>query len=201
MKKNTFLLPHVPYPSWQYCEYCHRVSHLEHTFVLIFLLASLPQMQVSFRFFCLLVFSHQSWGRSWLPYILHYLAREGAVLEKDRTWSKPKVIRVASGWGDQSRLGVCLAFQFEWRWNFQSFLCCDYAIFWTQDTPKSCQRCRILPEGCGKMLSFGGKLWQGWVFWRLFDRLSFFFIVFGVVGFFLRTILSWYSWLYSTPLT
>lgn len=43
-------------------------------------------MQVSFRFFGCLFFSHPSWGRSWLPYILHYLAREGAVLEKDRTW-------------------------------------------------------------------------------------------------------------------
>ena len=92
-------------------------------------------------------------------------------------------------------MGCLVAWVFVWHSNLSDgeisrASCVVIMPYFEHTTPQNPQRCRILPEGCGKMLSFGGKLWQGWVFWRLFDRFSFFFIVVGVVGFFLRTILS-----------
>ncbi len=124
-------------------------------------------MQVSFRFFCLLVFSHQSWGRSWLPYILHYLALEGAVLEKDRTWSKPKVIRVASGWGVWS-LGCLFGIPI---WVTVKFP--ELPVLWlchilntrhpkilkdVEFSRKDVEKCFHLEGSCGKGGSFGDFL-------------------------------------------
>lgn len=140
------------------------LPHLLHTLLLqYFYLPSFPKCRKN----------HRSWGRSWLPYILHYLAREGAVMEKDRTWSLPQ-----KWWKkreiEQRSLGApalgIWSLHFEkgipiWaKVPFQSFWCRDYAFFWTHK-PQTCQTCPS-PEGCRKMLSFGGKLWQGWVFWR-----------------------------------
>lgn len=101
-----------------------------------------PNLQFFFFvFFVCLFFSHPSWGRSWLPYILHYLAREGAVLEKDRTWytwSLPQKGEKPRNWTEVFRgpaLGALVASLWERHSNigakvpFQRFLCRDCAFF------------------------------------------------------------------------
>ena len=134
-------VPHVPYLSWQYCE-CHGILHTKSTLLLqYFYLPSFPKCRFFFVFFVCLFFSHRSWGRSWLPYILHYLAREGAVLEKDRTWytwSLPQKGENTRNWTEVFRgpaLGALVASLWERHSNigakvpFQRFLCRDDAFF------------------------------------------------------------------------